>query len=254
MVSWWALRELRKKEYCHLEAIRLQPLPMVSPEKTQGVKTQDAGPSGWGVYQRNGFSEPRLLHLPIHRKVLNSLTWLTWLSLINSNFLMSWTTCPLPQNSYISELPPYLLGAVLSGSSSLRSSLFFSPGSFLFKMMGKRKVWVRLNMANGFHTEANCDQLVVAPWCSGVKWDSEAALSGLIRNSAVIDWFVISALDTFVIDLWCMPWAYLWMAGDVSPKCCDCYFLVSIPHCKMTAPSHTSHLYFWAREKTRKRK
>ena len=29
----------------------------------------------WGAYHRNDFNEPRLLHLPIYRKVLNSFTW-----------------------------------------------------------------------------------------------------------------------------------------------------------------------------------
>ena len=32
------------KNACHLAAIRLQPLPMVSLEETQDVKTQDTGP------------------------------------------------------------------------------------------------------------------------------------------------------------------------------------------------------------------
>ena len=32
------------KNTCHLAAIRLQPLPKVSPEETQDVKTQDTGP------------------------------------------------------------------------------------------------------------------------------------------------------------------------------------------------------------------
>ena len=32
------------KNTCHLAAIRLQPLPLVSPEETQDVKTQDIGP------------------------------------------------------------------------------------------------------------------------------------------------------------------------------------------------------------------
>ena len=32
------------KHTCHLAAIRLQPLPMVSSEETQDVKTQDTGP------------------------------------------------------------------------------------------------------------------------------------------------------------------------------------------------------------------
>ena len=38
--------------------------------------------------QRNDFREPRFLHLPIHRKALNSLTWHIWFSLVNSNPLM----------------------------------------------------------------------------------------------------------------------------------------------------------------------
>ena len=45
--------------------------------------------NSWGAYQRNGFSEPRLLHLPILRKALNSLTWCVQFSLINSNFWCS---------------------------------------------------------------------------------------------------------------------------------------------------------------------
>ena len=32
------------KNTCHLAAIRLQPLPMVSTEETRDVKTQDTGP------------------------------------------------------------------------------------------------------------------------------------------------------------------------------------------------------------------
>ena len=39
-------------------------------------------------YERNDFHEPRLLHLPVHRKELNSLTWNVWFPLINSNILM----------------------------------------------------------------------------------------------------------------------------------------------------------------------
>ena len=31
------------KDACYLAAIRLQPLPTVSPEETQDVKTQDSG-------------------------------------------------------------------------------------------------------------------------------------------------------------------------------------------------------------------
>ena len=40
------------------------------------------------AYQRQDFNEPRLLHLPLLRNVLNSLTSDVWLSLINSDLLM----------------------------------------------------------------------------------------------------------------------------------------------------------------------
>lgn len=36
-------RTQERKNICHLAAITLQPLPMLSPEKTQDVKTQHAG-------------------------------------------------------------------------------------------------------------------------------------------------------------------------------------------------------------------
>ena len=58
-----------RKDTYHLAASRLQPLPIVSPEETQDVKTQDTGPRQLSAYQKNAFSEPRLLHLPIHSKV-----------------------------------------------------------------------------------------------------------------------------------------------------------------------------------------
>ena len=38
-------------------------------------KSKTPVPESWGAYQRGDFCEPRLLHLPIQRKVLNSLTW-----------------------------------------------------------------------------------------------------------------------------------------------------------------------------------
>ena len=65
----------------------------------------------WGglaaaAYQRKDFSEPRLLHLPIHRKALNSLTWDIWFSLISNNLLtirLPSLCCP---NFYIFWLLP----------------------------------------------------------------------------------------------------------------------------------------------------
>ena len=67
-------------------------------------------PESWGAYRRNDFSEPRLLHLPIHRKALNSLTWDVWFSLINSN--LSNYLVLVAKNASISWLLPHLLGAV----------------------------------------------------------------------------------------------------------------------------------------------
>ena len=58
---------------------------MVQLEETQDEKTQDPGPRE----PRNDFSEPKLLHLPIPRKVLNSLTGDICFSFINSNLLFS---------------------------------------------------------------------------------------------------------------------------------------------------------------------
>ena len=87
-VSWWALRELKKENTCCLTATRLQPLSMVSPEerKFRIWKHRILTPDSWGSYERNDFSEPRLLHPSIHRKVLiNSLTWDIWFSLSNNN-------------------------------------------------------------------------------------------------------------------------------------------------------------------------
>jgi len=59
-------------------------------------------PDSWDAYERNDFSEPRLLHLPIHRKALNSLTWVIWFWLIKIFDVQ--IPCPLLQNFYITWL------------------------------------------------------------------------------------------------------------------------------------------------------
>ena len=58
------------------------------------LKTQDEdripvylAPDSWHVYQRNDFIEPRLLHLPIHRKALISLRCRVF---FNSTLLIFW--------------------------------------------------------------------------------------------------------------------------------------------------------------------
>ena len=82
------LKEIRKKSICHLSAIRLRPFPTVSYEELRMWKHRILAPGSWDAYQRNDFCEPRLLHLPVNRKVLNSLPWVIWFSLINNNLLM----------------------------------------------------------------------------------------------------------------------------------------------------------------------
>ena len=137
---------MKKKYCCHISKQRmLQPsshhitaaqtvspegtqdgnrMPAIKPSATaapqrctlQGLrmrKHRTVAPDSWGADQRNDFNEPRLLHLPIRRKALNSLTGDVWFSLINSNLLMFWLPGVCWKNSYVSSLPPYLLGAAL---------------------------------------------------------------------------------------------------------------------------------------------
>ena len=61
-------------------------------------------------------SSPRLSHLPIHRKALNSLAWDIWFSLTNNNHLMFKPLALCCKLLYNLTSPPHLhlLGAVLS--------------------------------------------------------------------------------------------------------------------------------------------
>ena len=89
-VTRWTLRKLRaEKNTCHLVANRLQPLRRWwALRKFRMWKYRILAPDSRGAYQRNEFSEPGILHLPIQRKALNSLTWDIWFSLINNNLFM----------------------------------------------------------------------------------------------------------------------------------------------------------------------
>ena len=69
-------------------------------------------PESWDANQRNDASEPGLWHLPIYRKVLNSLTWDIWISLSDSNFLMFYLCGLYCKNFYISWFPRCLFRAV----------------------------------------------------------------------------------------------------------------------------------------------
>ena len=71
---------------CHFRTLQrwpiIKPLPLepqllpcrVHLEGILEEEKQDAGLDSSGAFQRNHFSGPRLLNLPIHRKVLKSLT------------------------------------------------------------------------------------------------------------------------------------------------------------------------------------
>ena len=87
--------------------------PYMSPKKTQDVRTQDTGPDNWGTHQRNYFSEPRLLHPPIHKKVLNSMGYLVFFFLINSNLLFQLA-------ALCCKTPIYLSSLLTSWSSSFK--------------------------------------------------------------------------------------------------------------------------------------
>ena len=86
---WWALRKFRMWKH--------------------GI----VAPDSWGAYQRNDFSEPRLLHLPIHRKVPNSLTWDIWFSLIYQNLLMFRLLALCCKAPVHHGFPPHLLRTFL---------------------------------------------------------------------------------------------------------------------------------------------
>ena len=97
--------------------------PSASAATLNGAPWGDSGmrkhrilaPDSWGIYQRNDFNEPRLLHLPIHRKALNSLTWDVCFPLINSNLLM------FHRSGFCYKTPIYPGSSLISLGQSLRA-------------------------------------------------------------------------------------------------------------------------------------
>ena len=83
-VSWWALGHSGPRG----PAIRLQPLPPVSPKGAQDENKANPGQGELGSFWKEWVSGPRLLHLPIHGKAPNSLTWDSCLPFINNSLLM----------------------------------------------------------------------------------------------------------------------------------------------------------------------
>ena len=62
--------------------------PWWAPGKLRMLKTQAIAQDSWDAYQRNDSNKPRVLDFPIHKKALNSLTWVMWFSLMNNSLLM----------------------------------------------------------------------------------------------------------------------------------------------------------------------
>ena len=75
--GWWASEpwgNSRRKEYLP-SSNHQTAATSCGPWRSSGCeKHRRLALNSWGAYQRNDFSEPRLWHLLIHRKALNSLT------------------------------------------------------------------------------------------------------------------------------------------------------------------------------------
>ena len=89
----------------------LQPPPVVHSEGTQDGKVPDTSPRQLRCRSKEWFQWAQTSHLPIHRKMLNSLTWDIWFSWINCNLLMFLLPGLCCKNSCISWLSPCLFTA-----------------------------------------------------------------------------------------------------------------------------------------------
>ena len=107
MVSWWALREFKMERISAIwQPSGCSHSPWWTLRKLKMWNLRKLAPDSWGTYPKNDFTEPRLLHFPIHRKALNSLTWAIWFSLIHRIFLMF-------------RLPPFCCKLLLNLASQL---------------------------------------------------------------------------------------------------------------------------------------
>ena len=99
-----------------------QPLQLPSamhPEGIQDGQEEDTGPRWLRCMSKEWFQW--LLHLPIHRKVLNSLAWDVWSSFINSSLLMLWLSIFFSLQKLLYILAPPL--PLWSSSSELSEEL-----------------------------------------------------------------------------------------------------------------------------------
>ena len=92
--------------------------PYSEPQGSSGSeKHRRLAQDSWDMYERNDFSEPRLLHLPIYRKALNSLTCDVWFSYLTIIF-------------WCSDYLPFVRKLLYNLASPLASSEQFSQGSW----------------------------------------------------------------------------------------------------------------------------
>ena len=93
-------------------------------------------PESWGPCQRNNFSESRLLHLPMYRKALNSLTWDISFSLINSHLLM------FQPPDFCYKTPIYPGSSLISSERFSQSHLrVLSPGPEICQIKHNSQLW-----------------------------------------------------------------------------------------------------------------
>ena len=130
-----------KQDVCHLAVNCCRHPPWCALRRLRMRKRRTLAPDSWGAYQRNYFSEPRFLHLPICRKVLNTLTWDIWFSLINNNLLMFWLPGLCCKSFYIFCFPSLLLQSSLSVLSEmqcpgLKSSVLSAKENIILNFLG----------------------------------------------------------------------------------------------------------------------
>lgn len=123
--------------------------------------------NSYSAYQRNDFNKLRLLQLPIHRRVLISLTRDVYFSLINYNHLMFWVSSyfpktPLYPDSSVTSSEQSNSGCLLGWSpqyvcppkhnSQLLDSALFSADKCLRRHYKPRRMATALGWADGEHS------------------------------------------------------------------------------------------------------
>lgn len=132
------------------------------------------------------FSESSLLHLPIHRTVVNSLMYLV--SLSNSNLLMIPTTCPLLQSSYRAQLLPCFLRAVSQGSLK-QCLLGYSPH------LGPSKSLLATLICKFFSA------IIMTFQRNKLKYSKSLCIFALWVISSYIFWFIFFLIHFYIVNL-----------------------------------------------------